>query len=125
MPLKGKMILIVEDEELLREVIVEEFQYAGLKVLEATGGHEALKMMEARNDIDILFTDIKMPEGNGIDLVKNVHLLPETHRPKVFMFTAYGEFPESEMNTYEVLHKFKKPFVWEEIIQIIKEKGNF
>lgn len=125
MPLKGKTILIVEDEELLREVIVEEFQYAGLKVLESTGGNDALKLMEERNDIDILFTDIKMPDGNGIDLVKKVHLLPESHRPKVFMFTAYGEFPENEMMTYEVLYKFKKPFVWEEIIQIIKEKGNF
>jgi CheY-like chemotaxis protein len=125
MPLKGKTILIVEDEELLREVIAEEFQYAGLKVIEACGGNEALKLLEVSNDIDILFTDIKMPDGNGIDLVKQVHLLPIANRPKVFMFTAYGEFPESEMDTYEVLHKFKKPFVWEEIIQIIKEKGNF
>jgi CheY-like chemotaxis protein len=125
MPLKGKTILIVEDEELLREVIAEEFQYAGLKVIEACGGNEALKLLEVSNDIDILFTDIKMPDGNGIDLVKQVHLLPIANRPKVFMFTAYGEFPESEMDTYEVLHKFKKPFVWEEIIQIIKDKGNF
>jgi CheY-like chemotaxis protein len=55
-----QVVLIVEDEALVRmtAVMVEE---AGFEVLEATNADEAIRLLEARRDITVVFTDIEMP----------------------------------------------------------------
>ena len=53
-------ILVVEDEPLVREIIVSELEDAGYEVLEAADGAAALALLrEAR--VDLLFTDIRLP----------------------------------------------------------------
>lgn len=62
MPTNGesKRILVVEDEFLLREVMVAELTDAGYQVAEAGDGHEALAVVD---EVDLLFTDIRLPGG--------------------------------------------------------------
>ncbi len=54
-------ILIVEDDELVRELGAELLSEAGFRVLEAGNGEEALSLLESDPNIRILFTDINMP----------------------------------------------------------------
>ncbi len=54
-------VLLVEDEALVREMIAEELREAGLKVIEAEDGDLAAELIASRDDIDLLFTDIKLP----------------------------------------------------------------
>lgn len=55
-------VLVVEDEPLVRDVIVEELRDAGYDVVEAANGREALAALEAADPrIDLLFTDIRLP----------------------------------------------------------------
>src|SRR5260370_40734471 len=54
-------VLIVEDDELVRELGVEFLSDAGFQVLEATNGEEALSLLESNPNIGVLFTDINMP----------------------------------------------------------------
>jgi CheY-like chemotaxis protein len=70
--LAGKMILLVEDEADLREPISEELMYFGAKVLQAANGQEALRLLEA-NPIDAIVSDVRMPGGDGVELLKNVN----------------------------------------------------
>src|SRR5262249_53636166 len=54
-------VLIVEDDELVRELGVEFLSAAGFQVVEASNGEEALSLLESNPDITVLFTDINMP----------------------------------------------------------------
>lgn len=67
------LVLVVEDEFLIRMNTVEMVEEAGYSVLEATNADEALGILERRGDIQIVFTDINMPGSmNGVELAEMV-----------------------------------------------------
>jgi CheY-like chemotaxis protein len=67
------VILIVEDEPLLRELAVQLVEDAGFGVLEAGDAEQAVALLEQRTDIAVLFTDIDMPgEIDGLELAHAV-----------------------------------------------------
>ncbi len=64
-------ILVVDDEESLREICVEALRDEGYQVLEAENGRDALKVIAA-NDFDLVVSDLKMPEMNGFELLEKI-----------------------------------------------------
>jgi CheY-like chemotaxis protein len=54
------VVLVVEDEWLVRDTIVEYLQNAGCRVLQAASGEDALSMLEREQAIDVLLTDIRL-----------------------------------------------------------------
>ena len=63
------MILVVDDEAVLRLLAVEHFEDSGYEVLEAGDGHEAIAILKSRPDIQAVFTDVQLPgdpDGFGI-----------------------------------------------------------
>ena len=67
-------ILVAEDNAILRLDACELLKDHGYTVVEAANADEAIKLMESRKDIRILFTDIEMPPGcNGLELAYEVH----------------------------------------------------
>src|SRR5258705_4282426 len=70
---KGPVVLIVEDEFLLRMDAVDMIAAAGFEVVEAANADEAIKILEARRDITVVFTDIQMPGSmDGLKLARAV-----------------------------------------------------
>ena len=67
-----KKVLIVEDERSIRDFIVVNLAHSGYKTLEASNGVEALAVYEKNQDIDIVLTDVMMPEMDGIELSKEL-----------------------------------------------------
>ena len=68
------LILVVEDEELLRLFAADLLEEHGFRVVEARNAAAALKVLEARDDVRLLFTDIQMPGTlDGMDLAREVH----------------------------------------------------
>jgi CheY-like chemotaxis protein len=68
------VILIVEDEELLRLHAADLLEEHGFRVVEARNADAALKVLESRDDVRLLFTDIQMPGAlDGLDLAREVH----------------------------------------------------
>jgi signal transduction histidine kinase len=63
-----QIILVVEDESRVRRLTVEMLRELGYTVLEADGAASALRLLEAGPDVNLLFTDIVMPEVNGRQL---------------------------------------------------------
>ncbi len=67
------LILIVEDEYLIRMMAVDAFTDAGFLVVEAEDAAEALLMYASNGQIKVLFTDVNMPgKMNGIDLAERL-----------------------------------------------------
>lgn len=84
-------ILIVDDERierrgirfLLRKIGVE------MEVMEASNGKEAFEYLQ-KQEVDILFTDVKMPFMDGLELIQNV--VPNHPHMKTVIFSGYSEF---------------------------------
>jgi PAS domain S-box-containing protein len=69
----GGRIIVVEDEHSVRRIAVEVLRNAGYDVIDAGSGPEALKVLEENGAVDLLFTDIRMPEGmSGLQLARKV-----------------------------------------------------
>ena len=70
---KRPVVLIVEDEFLLRMDAVEMIAAAGFEVVEAGNADQAIEILEARRDITVVFTDIQMPGSmDGLKLARAV-----------------------------------------------------
>jgi CheY-like chemotaxis protein len=68
------LILVVEDEPLLRLNATDVLEEAGFSVTEANNAETALELLEVRRDVQVLFTDIHMPGAfNGLELAQQVH----------------------------------------------------
>jgi putative two-component system response regulator len=65
------LILVVDDENLIRDMILQGIKQAGFRGIAAADGDEALNLME-KNQVDIVIADINMPGMNGIELTKKI-----------------------------------------------------
>jgi CheY-like chemotaxis protein len=85
-------ILVVEDEILVRWLVVEIFEDAGYEVIEAANGDEALSVFAERPDIRAVFSDIHMPGStDGLALARRVR----SARPDCPVVLASGRGPET------------------------------
>jgi two-component system, response regulator PdtaR len=73
------VVLIVEDEPLLRMLAVEVVEEAGFVALEAADADEAVALLESRSDIALVFTDINMP--GSMDALKLAHAVRDRWPP--------------------------------------------
>ncbi|PLX92923.1 MAG: response regulator [Desulfuromonas sp.] len=81
-------ILVVDDEENSRVCLGKLLDQAGYDVTCVSGGHEALAFL-AKNAVNFVLSDIRMPDMDGLSLLNEIHeLYPQTF---VVMVTAYGE----------------------------------
>ncbi len=113
------VVLVVEDEVLVRLLITDVLQEEGhFKVIEAKNATEALRVLEARPDVRVLFTDAEMPPGpNGFELAREV-----CHRfPYVQIIISSGRMRPGadEMPTCAVF--IPKPWTSTTLIQHVKE----
>jgi CheY-like chemotaxis protein len=73
LPTFSPVVLVVEDEELLRMLATDMLEDHGLTVVQAATAEEALPILEDRDDIGVLFTDVNMPgRMDGLSLAAHV-----------------------------------------------------
>lgn len=113
--------MIVDDEDVEREGIKFLINKHGLPldIIEEENGEDALEYLKS-NPVDILFTDIKMPFMDGIDLSEKVReLYPNI---KIIIFSAYGEFDYAKRAiNANVSHYILKPIHIDEFIKVFKK----
>jgi PAS domain S-box-containing protein len=67
---RGEVVLVVDDEPLVRRAVARALGARGYTVLEAEGGEEALALVDARGRVDVLLSDVVMPGMRGPELVR-------------------------------------------------------
>jgi len=87
-PDRHESILLVDDEEDIRDVLEISLSDSGYKVLTAENGDEALRIFKETNP-PIVLTDIKMPVMDGIELLKKIK--QENPETEVIMITGHGD----------------------------------
>ena len=109
------VVLVVEDELMLRMRAVDIVQDAGFEPLEAINAEEAMKILESRADISVLFTDIQMP--GSMDGLKLAHL---THArwPHIKIILVSGQIAVTDADKPDDAKFFPKPL---EISQMVLE----
>lgn len=117
------VVLVVDDEPLVRMLAVDTIQEAGYDTVEASTADDAIRILEARKDIRIVFTDINMPGSmDGLKLAKAIRdrwppieliltsafvKLRARDLPERGVFLAKPYLPEA---LAETLHHFDVPY---------------
>jgi two-component system, response regulator PdtaR len=113
------IVLIVEDDELVRELGVELLSDAGFQVLEATNGEEALSLLESNPDVRVLFTDINMPGPlDGITLASVAAL----QWPHLAIIIGSGNVLPRSGGLPRGMVFIRKPYDPDSVIRLIRER---
>jgi CheY-like chemotaxis protein len=112
------IVLMVEDEALIRLNAVEMITAAGYEVLEAANADEAIEILEARTNISIVFTDIQMP--GSIDGLKLAHAV-RNRWPPIKIVTSSGHVELTQHDLPEGARFVPKPYSPAEIVSTFRE----
>jgi CheY-like chemotaxis protein len=104
---KTPIVLVAEDEVLVRQLSVCELEDAGYRVIEAASANQALAIFETGVQIDVLFTDVNMPgEIDGIGLAHLVH----RRWPRVGLIITSGRADVAEDELPDDGRFIRKPY---------------
>lgn len=106
--MKEKKVLIVDDQNGIRILLMEVFSSEGYTTFQAANGKLALEIV--KNELpDLVLLDMKIPGMDGLEILK--HIKAENPDIKVIMMTAYGELDMiKEATELGALMHFTKPF---------------
>lgn len=103
------VVLLVEDEPLLRLVLAEILEGLGYAVLEAPDGERAQALLDSERRIDVLFTDIMLGRGiNGVELAA----WTRAHHPATRIAYTTGAWDVSTLTDAPVL---RKPYAYKDL----------
>jgi two-component system chemotaxis response regulator CheY len=91
----GKTILFVDDSVSIREIVQFTLENEGYKVLLGKHGADALQYLNGES-IDLVITDLHMPEMNGIDLIKEIRKNPYYQRTPILFLTTESQLSKKE-----------------------------
>lgn len=115
-----KSLLIVEDEKMIRHGIATMAQRCSVEIegiIECRNGEEALEILREES-IDVMFTDIRMPKMDGIQLVKEIEMIK--NRPDIVVISGYDDFNYAvEMLKHGVSDYILKPVKRDKIEEIL------
>jgi len=113
------VILLAEDEAMLRAIAVEMLEDAGFQVFEAADGLEALELLKSNPEITLLVSDIKMPRMDGYTLAEQgLTLKPDL---KILLMSGYAQDPPPHLAKAREILILRKPFNLERLCALAAE----
>lgn len=115
----GEIVLVVEDEAVVRSLIVEVLDELGYRALQAADAQEAIPLLESDQRIDLMISDVGLPGMNGRQLADFARL----SRPNLKVLFATGYAEGSNVSGYLApnMEIITKPFAIEALASKIKE----
>src|SRR5207237_5836323 len=113
-------ILIVDDEEVLRDVLDAVLRREGFDVVLASSGEEALSVLDEDDAIDLVLLDIMLPGISGIDTLRSIRMT--TPALPVIVITAFSSIDGAiEAMKHGAFHYIPKPFKNEEVVLTVNK----
>ncbi|HOO72993.1 MAG TPA: PAS domain S-box protein [Spirochaetota bacterium] len=116
----SETILIIEDEDMVRKILVRTLKEKGYRIIEAGSGSDALRLCSSAPKIDLILSDVILPDYNGPKLVDIIHR--ECPHMKVLYMSGYAEqiiMNQGVLN--EGINFIHKPFLPSELMKKIRE----
>jgi len=115
---KAKRILLVDDHKNMRILVTELLSTMGYTILEAQDGKEAMRLVEI-GPIDLVITDLKMPEMDGIELTRAIRRI-EPALP-IIVYSAYRFIDTAPVALKAGANEYiTKPFLQTKIKQVVE-----
>jgi CheY-like chemotaxis protein len=117
-PLGKTVILVVEDEAIIRLATTQLLEDAGYAVLQACDADIAIQILERRKDVSAVFTDIRMP--GSLDGLKLVHAIKDRW-PPIHLLVASGLGVPNETEFPKMARFLRKPYAPKHVLKALDE----
>ena len=112
-------VLVVDDQEGVRQLLMEVLRSEGFNVTSASNGYEAMDALEEVSP-DLILVDMKMPGMNGLDVLREIKSREISCLP--IMMTAYGELEiANEAMGLGVKNFINKPFDIDDLRKVVRD----
>jgi CheY-like chemotaxis protein len=108
-------ILVVDDEEELREMLRDALELDGYSVVTADDGRDALEKVNATGDLCLVILDLLMPGMNGWEFLEKARQLPTLAGVPVIVHTSAASHAPSGVRVLE------KPISYEGLLEVVRE----
>jgi CheY-like chemotaxis protein len=115
-------ILLVDDEELVRDGTAEMLRELGHEVVEASGGAQALGKLGARLRVDVVITDYRMPRMNGVRLAERIRELHPSM--PILLITGYSDFTSQTFDLPRLAKPFRQADLAARVNALIQDHSN-
>lgn len=110
-------VLVVDDDDVVRRMLIETLIHAGFSVVEARGGREAIEMATARRP-DAIVCDYCMPDLTGIQTIEHLRACPSvTDTPVLLISGVLKPEMESMLHVLGNTSFLAKPFQYDDFVQ--------
>lgn len=117
----AKKIMTVDDSSSVRQMVGLTLKGAGYDVVEACDGQDALSKLQA-DPVDMVVTDLNMPNMDGIELIRNLRGLPAFKFTPIIMLTTESQATrKQEGKSAGATGWIVKPFKPEQLIGVVKK----
>ncbi len=117
----NKRVLVADDEVHILNVVSYKLQNAGLEVITACDGQEALELARSEHP-DLLLVDYQMPGLNGLEVCLQLREGPQAQRVPAIMLTARGlDVEQAELDRAGISVIIPKPFSPREVLSCVEE----
>lgn len=111
--IKNKSILLVDDDLELVSILKSLLEDDGYNILTAYSGNQALNILKKNiGKIQVVLTDVKMPDGDGITLLKKTREL-DPRMPHIILHTGFSEITKQEAIELGAIDLLQKPVEFE------------
>ncbi len=108
-------VMVVDDEAMVRQFVISVLTSSGYHVFDAESPAQALRLLEANPDVDLVVTDVVMPGGNGLDLADTMR----TRKPDLRVLFISGYEPP-DGRTVPKANFLQKPFRIPEFLERVR-----
>jgi two-component system, chemotaxis family, chemotaxis protein CheY len=118
----SKVIMTVDDSTSIRQMVGFILKDAGYEVIEAVDGKDAVGHLLNNSNIDMIITDLNMPNMDGIELITHVRTMPKyKYIPIVMLTTESQDGKKQAGKAAGATGWIVKPFKPEQILAVIKK----
>ena len=115
----AKSVLIVDDSQSMRQMVVFTMREAGFTILEGADGQQALDRLGTQK-VDLVITDLNMPVMDGISLIRQIRMQPANKFTPILMLTTESQdAKKQEGKAAGATGWIVKPFDPQQLLQVV------
>lgn len=117
---ENKTVLVVDDEDALREILVDEFECLGAQVYEAENGKLALAQLQSAKP-DIVVSDVRMPVMDGVQFLEAAREIDQV-KPLILLLSGYTDISKEEAIKKGAIALMEKPWDMDAVLNLLEQK---